>query len=47
MVNWNEHTKRTLHLNCSNTRQDKGASACKERKRVLIIGKARRRAGAY
>ena len=42
MVNWSEHTKRTLPFNCSNTTPDK-AEARKARRRVLIIGKARRR----
>ena len=41
MVNWSEHTKRTLPFNCSNTTQNK----TKARRRVLIIGKARRCVG--
>ena len=45
MVNWSEHTKRTLPSNCSNTTQDK-TKARKERRRVLIMGKTRRREGA-
>ena len=40
MVNWSEHTKRTLPFNCSNTTPDK-TEARKARRRVLIIGKAR------
>ena len=48
MVNWSEHTKRTLPFNCSNTTQDKtkARKARKARRRVLIMGKARRREGA-
>ena len=47
MVNWNEHTKLILPFSCSNTTQDKkkALKALKARRRVLIIGKARRQAG--
>ena len=44
MVNWSEHTKLTLPLNCSNITQDK-SKARKVRRRVLIIGKAHRNVG--
>ena len=48
MVNWNEHTKNTLPLNCSTQHNTKerhirrllmGVKACKQ---VLVIGKARK-----
>ena len=38
MVNWSEHTKLILPFNYSDTTQDKK----KARRRVLIIGKARK-----
>ena len=46
MVNWSEHTKRTLPFNCSNTTQDKinarkALKACRCVGRVSIISKAR------
>ena len=48
MVNWSEHTKHTLPFNCSNTTLDnkKTRNARRRVRRVLIIGEARRRAGA-
>ena len=50
MVNWSEHTKRTLLFNCSNTTQGKTKTrkvrkvrkARRGVRRVLIIGKARK-----
>ena len=44
MVNWSEHTKRTLPFNCSNTTRDK--TKARRRAGALIIGKARRREDA-
>ena len=37
MINWSEHTKRTLPFNCSNTRQDK-TKARKIRRYVSGVG---------
>ena len=43
MVNWSEHTKRTLPFNCSNTTQNKTKARKARRRCVLIVGKPCRR----